>query len=64
MPSTSEQEIRRIFTDLSGSVNSVERVKKMKDYAFVHFVNRESAEICFEASKDLVIEGSKIEVSW
>ena len=64
MPSTSEQEIRRIFTDLSGSVNSVERVKKMKDYAFVHFVNRESAEISFDASKDLVIEGSKIEVSW
>ena len=64
MPSTTEQEIRRVFTDLSGTVNSVERVKKMKDYAFVHFVNRDSAEIAFQASKDLVIEGSKIEVSW
>ena len=64
MPSTTEQEIRRVFTDLSGTVNSVERVKKMKDYAFVHFVNRDSAEKAIRAAQNLILEGSKIEVSW
>ena len=64
MPSTTEESLRRIFTTFGGSDDCVERVKKMKDYAFVHFANRESAEKAFKASKDLCIEGSDIEVSW
>ncbi len=64
MPSTSEDMIRRVFSDLAGSANCVERVKKMKDYAFVHFVNRESAESANQAAQNLVLDGSKIEVSW
>jgi RNA recognition motif-containing protein len=64
MPSTSEDVIRRTFADLGGSVSCVERVKKMKDYAFVHFVNRDSAEKAIRAAQNLTVEGSKIEVSW
>ena len=64
MPSTSEDAIRRIFADLGGSASCVERVKKMKDYAFVHFVNRDSAEKAIRAAQNLFLEGSKIEVSW
>jgi RNA recognition motif-containing protein len=64
MPSTSEDMIRRVFSDLAGSANCVERVKKMKDYAFVHFGNRDSAESAIQAAQNLVLDGSKIEVSW
>ena len=42
MTNTSEDRITEIFNDLSGG--DVERVKKNKDYAFVHFNTREGAE--------------------
>ena len=64
MPSTTEEALRRTFSEFGGAVSCVERVKKMKDYAFVHFVNRESAEKAFRASKKLIIDGSEVEVSW
>jgi RNA recognition motif-containing protein len=64
MPTTTEEVIRRVFSDLAGSANCVERVKKMKDYAFVHFVNRDSAESAISAAQNLVLDGCKIEVSW
>ena len=41
MLSTSEERIKKYFNDLIP--NSVERVKKIRDYAFVHFNNRENA---------------------
>ena len=41
MLSTSEEAIEKYFNDLIP--NSVERVKKIRDYAFVHFNNRENA---------------------
>ena len=40
---TSEEELTAMFNQWSG--NQVERVKKNKDYAFVHFFNRASAEM-------------------
>lgn len=64
MPSTTEESLRRIFSEFGGSEGCIERVKKMKDYAFVHFVNRESAEKAIRASEHLSIEGSPVEVSW
>ena len=36
----------------------------MKDYAFIHFENRELAEKAIRASDNLSIEGSPVEVSW
>lgn len=41
MMSTSEEQIREAFEQFKES--SVERVKKLKDYAFVHFKEREDA---------------------
>jgi RNA recognition motif-containing protein len=64
MPSTSEDTIRKVFTDFGGAAGCVERVKKMKDYAFVHFGNREAAEKAIRAAKNLTLDGSKVEVSW
>lgn len=41
MMSTTEEEIREIFEQFKP--NSIERVKKLKDYAFVHFKERDDA---------------------
>ena len=48
MLSTSEEVIEKYFNDLIP--NSVERVKKIRDYAFVHFNTRENAVIAMELS--------------
>ena len=38
----------------------VERVKKAKDYAFVHFSSRDAAEHALAASKGLVIDEADV----
>ena len=43
MLSTSEDTIREVFTKAVEKENCVERVKKLRDYAFVHFREREDA---------------------
>ncbi len=62
MACTSEEHIRSVFDELSGG--KVERVKKTKDYAFVHFTTREAAEAAMTtaSSPDFNIDGSMIEV--
>jgi len=59
----SEDEISAAFEGVSNG--KVERVKKAKDYAFVHFLTREAAEKAYEATKDnLILDNSCIEVTW
>ena len=41
MMTTTEEQIRQVFEQFKE--NSIERVKKLKDYAFVHFRQREDA---------------------
>ena len=41
MMTTTEEQIKEIFERFKA--NSVERVKKLKDYAFVHFKERDDA---------------------
>ena len=42
----------------------VECVKKAKDYAIVHFISREAAEMAYESTKDgIFLDGCKVEVS-
>ena len=60
---TSEDEISAVFEAVADG--KVERVKKAKDYAFVHFQTREAAEKAFEETKDnLILNNCQIEVSW
>lgn len=40
MPSTSEDTLRKIFNYAAEREEAVERVKKIRDYAFVHFHER------------------------
>jgi len=41
--STSEETLENIFNQAAGHCSAVERVKKIKDYAFVHFHDRDDA---------------------
>ncbi len=43
MLTTTEEALKEIFQKAAGSEGSVERVKKIRDYAFVHFRERDDA---------------------
>ena len=43
MLGTTEETIGKVFNEASGSDGAVERVKKIRDYAFVHFKDRDDA---------------------
>ena len=60
---TTQDEILATFEAVSDG--QVDRVKKAKDYAFVHFTTREAAEKAYEATKDkLVLDDCRVEVTW
>ncbi|CAH2300063.1 RNA-binding 47 isoform X3 [Pelobates cultripes] len=61
MIETSEDTIKKIFGQFNPG--SVERVKKIRDYAFVHFTNREDAVQAMRNLNGMEIEGSAIEVT-
>ncbi len=61
MLSTTEETLRSEFSHLKPG--SVERVKKLTDYAFIHFYNREDALNALESMNGKVIDGSPIEVT-
>ncbi|XP_056307080.1 LOW QUALITY PROTEIN: probable RNA-binding protein 46 [Danio aesculapii] len=61
MLSTTEETLRSEFSQLKPG--SVERVKKLTDYAFIHFYNREDALTALESMNGKVIDGSPIEVT-
>jgi len=43
MLNTAEETLERIFNEAAGHSGAVERVKKIRDYAFVHFNDRHDA---------------------
>ncbi|XP_019394142.1 PREDICTED: APOBEC1 complementation factor isoform X2 [Crocodylus porosus] len=61
MLSTTEETIEKEFNNIKPG--AVERVKKIRDYAFVHFNNREDAIEAMKALNGKVLDGSPIEVS-
>ncbi|XP_054688382.1 APOBEC1 complementation factor isoform X1 [Grus americana] len=60
MLSTTEETIEKEFNIKPGAV---ERVKKIRDYAFVHFNKREDAVEAMKALNGKVLDGSPIEVT-
>ena len=48
MLSTSEETLYQIFSDAGGDVNCVQHVKKIKDYAFIHFYHRYHASVALK----------------
>ncbi|XP_068160900.1 APOBEC1 complementation factor isoform X3 [Antennarius striatus] len=61
MLQTSEETIEKEFSSLRPG--AVERVKKIRDYAFVHFGLREDAVNAMKALNGKVLDGSPIEVT-
>ncbi|XP_069016002.1 APOBEC1 complementation factor isoform X2 [Embiotoca jacksoni] len=61
MLQTSEETIEREFNNLKPG--AVERVKKIRDYAFVHFSQRDDALSAMNALNGKVVDGSPIEVT-
>ncbi|KAG6453481.1 probable RNA-binding protein 46 [Manduca sexta] len=44
--------------------NKIQRVKKIYDYAFIHFHEREHAELAMQKLQNADIDGSNIEIRW
>uniref|UniRef100_A0A7N8YPB4 APOBEC1 complementation factor n=1 Tax=Mastacembelus armatus TaxID=205130 RepID=A0A7N8YPB4_9TELE len=61
MLQTTEETIKKEFNSLKPG--AVERVKKIRDYAFVHFNQREDAINAMNALNGKVVDGSPIEVT-
>ncbi|XP_029287992.1 RNA-binding protein 47 isoform X5 [Cottoperca gobio] len=61
MMETSEETIRQVFNQFN--TGCVERVKKIRDYAFVHFTSRDDAVMAMDHLNGTEVEGSCIEVT-
>ncbi|XP_058495953.1 RNA-binding protein 47 isoform X2 [Solea solea] len=61
MMETSEEAIRQVFSQFNPGC--VERVKKIRDYAFVHFTSRDDAVLAMDHLNGTEVEGSCIEVT-
>ncbi|XP_020502990.1 RNA-binding protein 47 isoform X6 [Labrus bergylta] len=61
MMETSEETIRQVFSQWNPGC--VERVKKIRDYAFVHFTSRDDAVVAMDHLNATEVEGSCIEVT-
>ncbi|CAG7786498.1 unnamed protein product [Allacma fusca] len=62
MLNTTEETLRDLFDEVSS--NGVEKVKKIKDYAFIHFASREQADAARMALDKTEVEGAIIEINW
>ncbi|CAH8566328.1 unnamed protein product [Heterobilharzia americana] len=61
---TSEDAVKDHFNRAIGAIDAVERVKKIRDYAFVHFRDRLQAATALQQLDGTVFDGSQIEVTW
>ena len=62
MISTTEERLRQVFNEASS--NGVEKVKKIKDYAFIRFCSRDQADAARMSLNGKDIDGSQVEISW
>lgn len=63
MPNTTEETLKYVFEHAAGEVGSVDRVKRIKDFAFVHFNDRELALKAQTAMNGRLLEGAVLEVA-
>ncbi|KAG8183058.1 hypothetical protein JTE90_018103 [Oedothorax gibbosus] len=59
---TTEEHLLMIFS--MGGALRVERVKKMRDFAFIHYFSREDAESALQKFDGIIVDGCNIEVTW
>lgn len=65
MLTTSEDTLRSLFAEAGECKDQtgIERVKKLKDFAFIHFAERDNALKAMKALDNSLIDGSKVEVT-
>ncbi|OQV15747.1 APOBEC1 complementation factor [Hypsibius exemplaris] len=61
---TTEETLLEIFSTVLENGRAIEKVKKLKDFAFVHFENRSDAQRALDTLNGHVVDGSQIEVMW
>ncbi|TPP60956.1 A1CF [Fasciola gigantica] len=61
---TTEEALKDHFNRAIGACDAVERVKKIRDYAFVHFRDRIQAAAALHQLDGTAFDGSQIEVTW
>lgn len=59
---TNPETIQTVFEN--AIQNKIEHVKKIYDYAFIHFFEREHAELAMSRLQNAEIDGSNIEIRW
>ncbi|XP_064603831.1 APOBEC1 complementation factor-like isoform X2 [Liolophura sinensis] len=62
MLTTTEDKIRELCNQVVGRDNAVERVKKIRDYAFIHFRDRDDAIMAMTKLNGMNVEGTYVEV--
>lgn len=60
----SEDQLAALFASAAANGASVERCKRLKNYAFVHFRSREEAERAMDTLQNHVIAGHAIKIQW
>lgn len=60
---TQEDTLLMLFSNITG-VGTIERVRKIRDFAFVHFDTRENAEKAKTLANGREVDGSHIEITW
>ncbi|KAF8794475.1 putative RNA-binding protein 46 like protein [Argiope bruennichi] len=61
-PITTEEQLLLLFS--MGGALRVERVKKMRDFAFIHYSKREDAESALQKFDGVTVDGCALEVTW
>jgi len=61
----SEERLHRYFETACGSPGGVERVKRLKTFAFVHFYKREDAQRALHQTGGAIVIGEKVcKLTW
>ncbi|XP_064614199.1 probable RNA-binding protein 46 isoform X2 [Liolophura sinensis] len=64
MSTTTEDKIRKLCSQVVGRDNAVGRVKKIRDYAFIRFSDKDAAIKAMAKLNGMNVEGAYIEVAW
>ncbi|XP_064617422.1 APOBEC1 complementation factor-like isoform X1 [Liolophura sinensis] len=64
MSTTTEDKIRKLCSQVVGRDNAVERVKKIRDYAFIHFRDRDATIMAMTKLNGMNVDGAYIEAVW
>ncbi|XP_064610617.1 APOBEC1 complementation factor-like isoform X3 [Liolophura sinensis] len=64
MSTTTEDKIIKLCSQVVGKDNAVERVEKIKDYAFIQFRDRDDAIMAMTKLNGMNVEGACLEAAW